>query len=91
MTVELINHEETKRTKKELEDQSVKLLRHFLHFGFFVSSFLRGFKGGHDEYGHFYLTNFTLKLERDNGGGLELLWTKEDGRWQIVSYDILEP
>ena len=47
--------------------------------------------GDPNAYGYFYLTNFTLKLERDNGGGLELLWTREDGRWQIVSYDILEP
>lgn len=47
--------------------------------------------GDPNAYGHFHLTNFTLKLERDNGGGLELLWTKEEGRWQIVSYDLLEP
>src|SRR5262245_37473797 len=47
--------------------------------------------GDPNAYGHFYLTDFTLKLERENGGGLELLWTREEGRWQIVSYDLLEP
>jgi hypothetical protein len=47
--------------------------------------------GDPDAYGHFYLTNFSLKLARENGGGLELLWTKEEGRWQIISYDLLEP
>jgi hypothetical protein len=47
--------------------------------------------GDPNAYGHFYLTNFSLKLAKESGGGLELLWTKEEGRWQIVSYDLLEP
>jgi hypothetical protein len=47
--------------------------------------------GDPDAYGQFYLTDFTLKLAKESGGGLELLWTKEDGQWQIISYDILEP
>lgn len=42
-------------------------------------------------YGEFYATYFTLKLGRGNDSGLALLWTKEDGRWQIVSYELLEP
>jgi hypothetical protein len=42
-------------------------------------------------YGDFYLTIFGLKLAKEHGGGLELLWTREAGRWQIVSYDVLDP
>jgi len=47
--------------------------------------------GDPNAYGQYYLTTFTLKLAKESGGGLELLWTKEDGKWQIISYDILEP
>ncbi len=47
--------------------------------------------GDPDAYGQFYQTIFILKLAKESGGGLELLWTKEDGHWQIISYDILEP
>ncbi|MEP7271583.1 MAG: hypothetical protein ABI882_08755 [Acidobacteriota bacterium] len=49
------------------------------------------FAGDPNAYGDFFLTTFTLKLAKENGGGLELLWMKEDGKWQIISYDVLEP
>jgi len=49
-----------------------------------------GLAGDPDAYGQFYKTIFILKLAKESGGGLELLWTKEDGQWQIISYDILE-
>jgi hypothetical protein len=42
-------------------------------------------------YGNFYLADFKLNLAKENGGGLELLLMKEEGKWQIISYDILEP
>jgi hypothetical protein len=47
--------------------------------------------GDPNAYGRFYLADFKLNLAKENGGGLELLWMKEDGKWQIISYDILEP
>jgi hypothetical protein len=47
--------------------------------------------GDPNAYGHFYLADFKLNLAKENGGGLEILWMKEDGKWQIISYDILEP
>ena len=47
--------------------------------------------GNPDAYGEFFMTVFTLKLAKESGGGLELLWVKEDGQWQIISYDVLEP
>lgn len=47
--------------------------------------------GPPEAYGQFYMTYFVLKLAKENGGGLELLWMKEDGKWQIVSYGVLEP
>lgn len=46
--------------------------------------------GDPNAYGQFYMTYFTLRLARESGGGLALLWTKEDGQWQIVSYEVLE-
>lgn len=48
-------------------------------------------EGPPEAYGQFYLTDFVLKLAKEDGGGLELLWMKEDGKWQIVSYSVLEP
>jgi hypothetical protein len=47
--------------------------------------------GNPNAYGRFYLADFKLNLAKENGGGLEILWMKEDGKWQIISYDILEP
>jgi hypothetical protein len=47
--------------------------------------------GDPNAYGHFYLADFKLNLAKENGGGLEILWMKEDERWQIISYDVLEP
>jgi hypothetical protein len=47
--------------------------------------------GDPNAYGHFYLADFKLNLAKENGGGLEILWMKEGGKWKIISYDILEP
>lgn len=47
--------------------------------------------GDPNSYGQFFLADFKLNLAKENGGGLEILWMKEDRRWQIISYDILEP
>ena len=51
----------------------------------------RRLAGDQNAYGEFFMTVFTLKLAKESGGGLELLWVKEDGQWQIISYDVLEP
>src|SRR5262249_43235827 len=33
-------------------------------------------------YGDFYLTIFGLKLAREHGGGMELLWPKDGAKWR---------
>jgi len=41
------------------------------------------------DHGASYLISFRLKLEGDQGGGLILLWVKEDGAWKIGSFDVV--
>jgi hypothetical protein len=43
------------------------------------------------KYGTYYETLFTFKYPKgQNDGGMILLWEKENGKWQILSYDDLE-
>ncbi|MGH9839027.1 MAG: hypothetical protein ACREEM_09600 [Blastocatellia bacterium] len=46
--------------------------------------------GAPPQYGNYYQTIFRFKLKRDQGGGMSLLWKKEDGKWRIVSFDELD-
>ena len=42
------------------------------------------------DYGIYWASLFKLKLERDQGGVLGLLWKRENGRWKIVSYEAFD-
>lgn len=42
------------------------------------------------KYGDYYQTFFSFKIGKGQGGGMVLLWKKQNGRWFIVSYDELE-
>lgn len=43
------------------------------------------------EYGRQFQTLFRFLLPSGEGGGLVLLWSKENDGWRIVSFDALEP
>ena len=43
-----------------------------------------------DQYGTYYAIDFRFKVARDAGGVIGFLWTREDGAWRIVSYQVFE-
>jgi hypothetical protein len=42
-------------------------------------------------YGKYYATLFALHTPGDHPASLAFLWSKEDGRWKIVSYSLMAP
>jgi hypothetical protein len=42
-------------------------------------------------YGTYFETIFAIKAKNGQGGGMSLLWKRENGAWRIVSYDDLDP
>ncbi len=46
--------------------------------------------GGADALGTYYGVLFRFKARDDLGGVIGLLWDKQEGPWQIVSYDVIQ-
>jgi hypothetical protein len=46
--------------------------------------------GGPDALGTYYGVIFRFKARDDLGGAIGLLWDRQEGTWQIVSYDIIQ-
>ena len=42
-------------------------------------------------YGNYYATMFTFKTPGEHPAALTLLWSKENGEWKIVSYEVEAP
>ncbi|HET7872406.1 MAG TPA: hypothetical protein VFL42_07825, partial [Terriglobales bacterium] len=42
-------------------------------------------------YGNYYAVLFSLHTPGEHDAALTLLWTKENGRWKIIAYELLAP
>jgi len=52
---------------------------------------LRALSDENPHYGTYYGAVFRLRRGTSRGGALGLLWTKQNGAWRVIAWEVLSP